>query len=44
MAARTERIRFMLGAVVLPLHDPVIIAEQIALFTKIAKAANIKAE
>lgn len=31
MAARTERIRFMLGAVVLPLHDPVMIAEQIAL-------------
>lgn len=31
MAARTSRIRFMLGAVVLPLHDPVMIAEQIAL-------------
>lgn len=31
MAARTERIRFMLGAVILPLHDPVMVAEQIAL-------------
>lgn len=31
MAARTSRIRFMLGAVVLPLHDPVMIAEQMAL-------------
>lgn len=31
MAARTSKVRFMLGAVILPLHDPVIIAEQIAL-------------
>jgi alkanesulfonate monooxygenase SsuD/methylene tetrahydromethanopterin reductase-like flavin-dependent oxidoreductase (luciferase family) len=31
MAAVTRRIRFMLGAVILPLHDPVVIAEQIAI-------------
>lgn len=31
MAAVTGKVRFMLGAVVLPLHDPVMIAEQIAL-------------
>ncbi|MCW1403776.1 LLM class flavin-dependent oxidoreductase [Novosphingobium sp. MW5] len=31
MAAVTERIRFMLGAVILPLHDPVMLAEKIAL-------------
>ena len=31
MAAVTKRVRFMLGAVILPLHDPVKIAEQIAL-------------
>ena len=31
MAAVTTRIRFILGAVILPLHDPVVIAEQIAL-------------
>ncbi|MCB2072815.1 MAG: LLM class flavin-dependent oxidoreductase [Novosphingobium sp.] len=30
MAAATKNIRFMLGAVILPLHDPVEIAEQIA--------------
>ena len=30
-AAHTQRIRIMLGAVVLPLHDPVKIAEQIAM-------------
>jgi alkanesulfonate monooxygenase SsuD/methylene tetrahydromethanopterin reductase-like flavin-dependent oxidoreductase (luciferase family) len=30
MAAVTRRVRFILGAVVLPLHDPVLIAEQIA--------------
>lgn len=30
MAAVTKRIRFMLGAVILPLHDPVSVAEQIA--------------
>ncbi len=31
MAAVTERIRIILGAVILPLHDPVVIAEQIAI-------------
>lgn len=31
MAAVTRRVRFMLGAVILPLHDPVQIAEQIAI-------------
>jgi alkanesulfonate monooxygenase SsuD/methylene tetrahydromethanopterin reductase-like flavin-dependent oxidoreductase (luciferase family) len=30
MAAVTKDIRFILGAVILPLHDPVVIAEQIA--------------
>ncbi len=30
MAAVTSRIRFMLGAVILPLHDPVMLAEKIA--------------
>jgi alkanesulfonate monooxygenase SsuD/methylene tetrahydromethanopterin reductase-like flavin-dependent oxidoreductase (luciferase family) len=30
VAAVTKRIRLMLGAVILPLHDPVLIAEQIA--------------
>lgn len=30
MAAVTRRIRFVLGAVILPLHDPVELAEQIA--------------
>ncbi|PEQ14245.1 oxidoreductase [Novosphingobium sp. PC22D] len=30
MAAVTKRIRFMLGAVILPLHDPVELAEHIA--------------
>lgn len=30
MAAVTSRIRFILGAVILPLHDPVELAEQIA--------------
>lgn len=30
MAAVTSRIRFLLGAVILPLHDPVELAEQIA--------------
>lgn len=30
MAGVTKDIRFLLGAVILPLHDPVIIAEQIA--------------
>jgi alkanesulfonate monooxygenase SsuD/methylene tetrahydromethanopterin reductase-like flavin-dependent oxidoreductase (luciferase family) len=31
VAARTKRCRLMLGAVILPLHDPVKIAEQIAI-------------
>ncbi len=31
MAAVTKNVRFMLGAVILPLHDPVMIAEQIAI-------------
>lgn len=31
MAAVTSRIRFLLGAVILPLHDPVEMAEQIAI-------------
>jgi alkanesulfonate monooxygenase SsuD/methylene tetrahydromethanopterin reductase-like flavin-dependent oxidoreductase (luciferase family) len=31
MAAVTKNVRFMLGAVILPLHDPVLIAEQIAI-------------
>lgn len=30
IAARTKNVRLTLGAVILPLHDPVIIAEQIA--------------
>lgn len=30
IAARTKRVRLLLGAVILPLHDPVKIAEQIA--------------
>ncbi|MFD2134759.1 LLM class flavin-dependent oxidoreductase [Novosphingobium resinovorum] len=30
MAAVTRRIRFLLGAVILPLHDPLELAEQIA--------------
>ncbi len=31
MAAVTRNIRFSLGAVILPLHDPVVVAEQIAI-------------
>jgi alkanesulfonate monooxygenase SsuD/methylene tetrahydromethanopterin reductase-like flavin-dependent oxidoreductase (luciferase family) len=31
MAGVTQNIRFLLGAVILPLHDPVVIAEQIAI-------------
>ena len=31
MAAVTKRLRFSLGAVILPLHDPVMLAEQIAI-------------
>ncbi len=36
MAAVTRRIYFMLGAVILPLHDPVDIAEQIAVLDLIS--------
>jgi alkanesulfonate monooxygenase SsuD/methylene tetrahydromethanopterin reductase-like flavin-dependent oxidoreductase (luciferase family) len=36
MAAVTQRIHFMLGAVILPLHDPVMIAEKIALLDLIS--------
>ena len=36
MAAVTKNIRFSLGAVILPLHDPVIIAEQIAVLDLIS--------
>ena len=31
MAAVTQDVRFLLGAVLLPLHDPVLVAEQIAI-------------
>jgi len=37
MAAVTSRIRFMLGAVILPLHDPVELAEQIAILDLMSK-------
>ncbi|GGC08254.1 hypothetical protein GCM10011494_28630 [Novosphingobium endophyticum] len=37
MAAVTERIRFLLGAVILPLHDPVELAEQIAIVDLMSK-------
>ena len=37
MAAVTQRIYFMLGAVILPLHDPVDIAEKIAVLDLISK-------
>ena len=36
IAARTERVRLMLGAVILPLHDPVKIAEEIAVLDLIS--------
>ncbi|MEY2927408.1 MAG: hypothetical protein RL367_1885 [Pseudomonadota bacterium] len=36
MAAATKRVRFLLGAVILPLHDPVLIAEQIAVLDLIS--------
>jgi alkanesulfonate monooxygenase SsuD/methylene tetrahydromethanopterin reductase-like flavin-dependent oxidoreductase (luciferase family) len=36
MAARTKTVRFILGAVILPLHDPVKIAEQIAILDLIS--------
>lgn len=37
MAAVTSRIRFLLGAVILPLHDPVELAEQIAILDLMSK-------
>ena len=37
MAAVTKSIHFMLGAVILPLHDPVEVAEQIAVLDLIAR-------
>jgi alkanesulfonate monooxygenase SsuD/methylene tetrahydromethanopterin reductase-like flavin-dependent oxidoreductase (luciferase family) len=37
MAAVTHRVRFMLGAVILPLHDFVMLAEQIALLDLISR-------
>lgn len=37
MAAVTSRIRFILGAVILPLHDPVELAEQIAIVDLMSK-------
>jgi alkanesulfonate monooxygenase SsuD/methylene tetrahydromethanopterin reductase-like flavin-dependent oxidoreductase (luciferase family) len=37
MAAVTKRIYFMLGAVILPLHDPVDVAEKIAVLDLIAR-------
>jgi alkanesulfonate monooxygenase SsuD/methylene tetrahydromethanopterin reductase-like flavin-dependent oxidoreductase (luciferase family) len=36
MAAVTARVRFMLGAVILPLHDPVALAEEIAILDLMA--------
>jgi alkanesulfonate monooxygenase SsuD/methylene tetrahydromethanopterin reductase-like flavin-dependent oxidoreductase (luciferase family) len=36
MAAVTKTVRFILGAVILPLHDPVLIAEQIAVLDLIS--------
>ncbi|MET1756107.1 LLM class flavin-dependent oxidoreductase [Novosphingobium sp. RD2P27] len=36
MAAVTERVRFVLGAVILPLHDPVELAEQISIVDNIS--------
>jgi alkanesulfonate monooxygenase SsuD/methylene tetrahydromethanopterin reductase-like flavin-dependent oxidoreductase (luciferase family) len=36
IAARTSRMRILLGAVVLPLHDPVKVAEQIAVVDQIS--------
>lgn len=36
MAAVTKRVRFLLGAVILPLHDPLEIAEQIAVVDNIS--------
>ena len=36
VAARTSRIRINLGAVILPLHDPVKVAEDIAIVDQIS--------
>jgi alkanesulfonate monooxygenase SsuD/methylene tetrahydromethanopterin reductase-like flavin-dependent oxidoreductase (luciferase family) len=36
MAAVTERLRFVLGAVILPLHEPRLLAEQIAVLDNIS--------
>jgi alkanesulfonate monooxygenase SsuD/methylene tetrahydromethanopterin reductase-like flavin-dependent oxidoreductase (luciferase family) len=36
IAARTERMRILLGVIVLPLHDPVQLAEQIAILDQIS--------
>ena len=36
LAARTKRVRIQLGAVILPLHDPVKVAEQIAVLDLIS--------
>ena len=36
MAAVTKKIQFSLGAVILPLHDPVIVAEQVAILDLIS--------
>jgi alkanesulfonate monooxygenase SsuD/methylene tetrahydromethanopterin reductase-like flavin-dependent oxidoreductase (luciferase family) len=36
MAAVTKRVRFSLGAVILPLHDPVAVAEEIAILDLIS--------
>jgi alkanesulfonate monooxygenase SsuD/methylene tetrahydromethanopterin reductase-like flavin-dependent oxidoreductase (luciferase family) len=36
MAAVTSRVRFMLGAVILPLHEPLMVAEQIAVLDLIS--------
>jgi alkanesulfonate monooxygenase SsuD/methylene tetrahydromethanopterin reductase-like flavin-dependent oxidoreductase (luciferase family) len=37
MAAVTSRVRFTLGAVLLPLHEPVLVAEQIAVLDLVSK-------
>jgi alkanesulfonate monooxygenase SsuD/methylene tetrahydromethanopterin reductase-like flavin-dependent oxidoreductase (luciferase family) len=37
MAAVTARVRFTLGAVLLPLHEPLLVAEQIAMLDLISK-------
>ena len=43
LAARTERIRLGTGATVLPLNDPVRVAEQAATWTNCRAAASISA-